>query len=177
MKYLIWSGLIALNVWAAADDIYQYTAKNGTLVFTNKPVKNAQKVNLPPLTVYAAPMTRKDFAAQGYTAANVSSNSMKIYPYNSFHYPETNYTSRISKAPQLGTNELGRQQILNEELDHEKQALADAQQLLLTGSQSALASEIDHPERHQARIQALQDAVTEHQKNIYILSDQLGINN
>ena len=38
-----------------ADDIYIYTDKNGNSVYTNKPVKNAQKVKLPPISVYSSP--------------------------------------------------------------------------------------------------------------------------
>jgi outer membrane PBP1 activator LpoA protein len=75
----------------------------------------------------------------------------------------------------LGTNEVGRQQILNEELALEQKALTDSQQALQSGMATRLPSEQNNPEQYQARIKALRDAVTEHQKNIDILSNQLGV--
>lgn len=144
-----------------ADDIYLYTDKNGNSVYTNKPVKNAKKVKLPPISVYSSPMTKSDFAASGYTQPN-GAKITKIY------------TKAVT--PTYG-NEIGRQQILAEELSREKQALNDSQQALTTAKQTKLASEMNQPEQYQARIQSLQDAVTEHQKNISTLSKQLGVNN
>ena len=138
-----------------ADDIYQYQDKNGTTVFSNKPVKNAQKVTLPPLTIYAAPMTQNDFNAQSYTNEQSLSRYPKIAPSH------------------LGSREQGRRQILAEELAHEKNGLDDAQQALATSQQTKLASEKNNPQQYQARLQALQDTITEHQKNIAILSQQL----
>lgn len=143
-----------------ADDIYLYTDKNGNSVYTNKPVKNAKKVKLPPISVYSSPMTKSDFKATSYTQPN-EAKVTKIY------------TKTV--APTYG-NETGRQQILAEELSREKQALSDSQQALATAKQTKLASEINKPEQYQARIQSLQDAVTEHQKNISTLSKQLGVN-
>lgn len=144
-----------------ADDIYLYTDKNGNSVYTNKPVKNAKKVKLPPISVYSSPMTKNDYAATSYTQSG-NAKSTKIYT--------------KTTAPAYG-NETGRQQILAEELNREKQALTDSQQALTTANQTKLASEINQPVQYQARIQSLQDAVTEHQKNISTLSKQLGVNN
>ena len=153
---------VACPLWA--DDIYQYQDKNGTVVFTNKPVKNAKKINLPPITVYASPMTKKDFQAKSYTEPNGSNLSpagiKQIYVKD--------------KSANLGTNETGRRQILSEELAHERQGLEDAKSALKTAEQSMLPSEKNNPKQYHSRIQALQDAVTEHQKNIEILTAQLG---
>jgi len=163
MKNLIY-GLISVGLITSgfADDIYLYKDKNGNSVYTNKPVKNAKKLNLPPLSVYSSPMSKRDYAAKGYTQAPNETKSTKIYTKDT--------------APTYG-NETGRQQILNEELNREKQALSDSQQALTTAKQTKLASEINQPEQYLARIQSLQDAVTEHQKNISTLSKQLGVNN
>ncbi len=144
-----------------ADDIYIYKDKNGNSVYTNKPVKNAQKVKLPPISVYSSPMTKNDYAATSYTQPS-RTKTTKIYT--------------KTTVPAYG-NEIGRQQILAEELSREKQALSDSQQALATAKQTKLASEINQPVQYQARIQSLQDAVTEHQKNISTLSTQLGVNN
>lgn len=153
--------LLSIFTLVNADDIYQYVDKNGTTVFSNKPVKGAKKVNLPPITVYASPMTKNDYNAAGYTTpatVKKAKNNSTIGTQN------------------LGTNEVGRNQILSEELEHEKQALNDAQKALEAGKQTKLDSEKNNPDQYQARMQALQDAVTEHEKNIDILTKQLGGN-
>lgn len=143
-----------------ADNVYQYTDSKGQLVFTNKPVKNAKKVKLPPISVYAAPMTKSDYKGKSYNS-KPSDNVAKIYVKKS--------------ADNLGTNEVGRNEILNDELAKEKLALNDSQQALAQAKKTKLPSEQNNPELYQERIQGLQDAVTEHQKNIDILSKQLGL--
>lgn len=153
--------LLSIFTLVNADDIYQYVDKNGTTVFSNKPVKGAKKVNLPPITVYASPMTKNDYNAAGYTTPVTAKKAKN--------------TSSIG-IQNLGTNEVGRNQILSEELEHEKQALSDAQKALEAGKQTKLDSEKNNPDQYQARMQALQDAVTEHEKNIDILTKQLGGN-
>ncbi len=151
-----------------ADEIYQYTDVKGNLVYTNKAIKNAKKVTLPPISVYSSPMTKSDYMANNYT--NKVNNSAKnnkiptIYP-------------RANTQKNIGTNEIGRRQLLTEELGKEKLALSDTQQALTTAKQTKLASEKNNPQLYQDRIQSLQDAVTEHTKNISILSNQLGISN
>lgn len=157
--------LLFFMMSADADEIYQYQDKNGAMVFTNKPVKNAKKVNLPPLSVYAAPMSENDYKANGLIAKGNSNNKpssaqAKIYVKNS--------------SPSFGTNEAGRQQVLSDELEYEQQALKDARQALIAGQPTKLPSEQKDPQAYQARIQGLRDAVTEHEKNIDILSRQLG---
>lgn len=142
-----------------ADNVYQYTDSKGQIVFTNKPVKNAKKVKLPPISVYAAPMSKNDYKSKNYTN-KPNDNVAKIYVKKS--------------ADNLGTNEVGRNEILNDELGKEKLALSDSQQALTQAKKTKLPSEQNNPELYQQRIQSLQDAVTEHQKNIDILSKQLG---
>lgn len=158
--------LVILGVGIAkADSVYQYTDSSGMTVFTNKPVKNSKKLNLPPLSVYAAPITKNDYYAKGYTNKSNGNNGVaKVYVKN-------------PSGGSFGTNEVGRSQILNEELTKEKQALSDSQQALNQAKKTKLPSEQNNPDLYQQRIQSLQDAVTEHQKNIDILSKQLGVNN
>lgn len=43
------SGYCINEVAYAADNVYKYTDKNGMNVYTNKPIKNSKKVDLPPL--------------------------------------------------------------------------------------------------------------------------------
>ncbi len=142
--------LIAITSSIFADDIYQYTDKNGRQVYTNKPVKNATKMKLPALTTYTPPSRNK-------------SNIKKIYP------KENN----ISYLP----NQTGRQLVLSEELNKEKQALSDTKDALTIAKKTLLTSEKNNKAAYDNRIQALQDAITEHQKNIDVLSKQLNVSN
>lgn len=144
-----------------ADDVYKYVDKNGTTVYTNKPAQGSTKVALPPISVYTAPMTKNDYTAKAYTAPAL---------------PAKKGNPTISKRQNIGTNEKGRKQLLTHELEQEKIALQDAKQALLTGRSIKLDSEKNNSAQYQLRMQALQDAVIEHQKNIDILSRQLGIN-
>jgi hypothetical protein len=167
MKRLLLLGSLVSILCYADDTIYQYKDKNGATVFTNKPVKNGKKVTLPAITVYAAPMTQNDFKAKGYTKSTATKNASQDSNIKKI------YTQSMSQN--LGTNEVGRQQILNEELALEQKALTDSQQALQSGMATKLPSEQNNPDQYQTRIKALRDAVTEHQKNIDILSNQLGV--
>ncbi|MDD3266083.1 MAG: DUF4124 domain-containing protein [Burkholderiales bacterium] len=138
--------------FAFADDVYQYTDKNGRQVYTNKPVKNATKMTLPALTIYTPPKN-----------SQTKDNVRKIYP-------KENYNSYLS-------NPTGRQLILAEELSKEKQALADTKDAIAQAKKTPLASEKNNKDAYNKRIQALQDAITEHQKNIDVLSKQLNAGN
>ena len=167
MKFLWFLVLSIMASAVIAEDIYQYQAANGAMVFTNKPVKNAQKVKLPPISVYASPMTKGDYASNSLTGKSVPPpinlvKSAKIYVKDT--------------SPNIGTNEAGRHQILSDELNSEKQALNDSQSALNNAKGNKLPSEQNNPDKYQARVQSLRDAVTEHQKNIALLSTQLGGN-
>lgn len=151
MKFLFI--LIAIISSIFADEIYQYTDKNGRQVYTNKPVKNATKMKLPALTIYT-PSNRK---------SQTRDNVRKIYP------KENN----VSYLP----NQTGRQLVLSEELNKEKQALIDTKEALAQAKKTPLASEKNDKTAYNNRIQALQDATIEHQKNIDVLSKQLNISN
>ncbi len=161
MKLLICIIGLANPLTLMADTIYQYTNKDGTLVFTNKPTKNSSKVQLPPLNIYASPISKADLNAHSYTATQRALLAINA---------STQNTNR-------GMASTGRQQILQEELQKEKLAWDDARAALATAKQVPLPSEKDHPQLTDARLKALQDATLEHQKNIDILSQQLGLNN
>lgn len=164
IKSYIFFTLLLITAFAYADNVYEYTDKNGMVVFTNKPIKNGKKVDLPPISVYASPITQNDYHAKGYTQKkNTNNQAVKVYVKN-------------PTGSNFGTNETGRRQVLNEELQSEKTALSDSQTALTQAKTSKLPSEKNNPTLYQQRIQGLQDAVTEHQKNIEILSKQLGTN-
>lgn len=173
MKLLTWKIMqliLIQNIFA--QDIYQYKDKNGNTVFTNKLVKNAKKVTLPPLTVYASPMTKNDYNARNYTSPELMHGNLKKMPTNEQRHGQGSINSDNATFTYT-TNENGRRQILNEELTHEKQGLEDAVKALAVAKQTVLSSEINNPKQHDARIQALQDTIIEHQKNIKLLSAEL----
>lgn len=145
--------LITVISYAFADDIYQYTDKNGRQVYTNKPVKNSTKMKLPALTIYNFPNKN----------SQTKDNVRKVYPKE----VSTSYLP----------NQTGRQLVLSEELSKEKQALADSKDALAQAKKTPLASEKNNKDAYNTRIQALQDAITEHQKNIDVLSRQLNVGN
>ena len=159
MKYAIFIIIILCylsNVYAS--DIYQYIDKNGRMVYTNKAIKGAKKVNLPPLNVYAAPMSKSDVQSNSYTNYN-------------------NTTSFSKKPRSFSSGEQARYKILQDELSRENQALIDAKQALTEGKLMHLGNESKNKEACITRTQALQDAVTEHQKNIEVLAKQLSKHN
>lgn len=162
-KSLLFVAILAtliVNSVFAADSVYEYVDKNGNVTYSNKPSKNAKKVTLPPISVYSAPMSLNSYSNKP-SAKN--SGIKTIYP--------------KSSVPQYsGTNETGRKQILTEELASEKLALVDSQQALSEAKKIKLSSEKTNDANYQKRIQALEDSVTEHQKNIDILNKQLGFN-
>lgn len=152
---------LIVNSVFAADSVYEYVDKNGNVTYSNKPSKNAKKVTLPPISVYSAPMSLNSYSNK--PSAKNNSGIKTIYP--------------KSSVPQYsGTNETGRKQILTEELASEKLALVDSQQALSEAKKIKLSSEKTNDASYQKRIQALEDSVTEHQKNIDILNKQLGFN-
>jgi hypothetical protein len=166
MKLLLSLTSLSLCYSIDATAIYQYTNNAGNLVFTNKPIKNSSKVKLPPLNIYASPMSKDDLHARGYTKTPQSAMEQVLLT-------PAGERNNISSSNQML---MGRYHILKEELQREKLAVDDARQALISARQAPLPSEKNQPQLYQARLTALEDAVTEHQKNIEILSKQLGIN-
>jgi DNA mismatch repair ATPase MutS len=172
MKFYIGMMLAGITITSFATTIYECVDSSGMSVFGTKNGKNCKKAELAEISVYAAPITQSDYQARGYTK--------KVPSYNKSNNSNSNGVVAkvyVKGTGNLGTNETGRTQILNEELGKEKLALTDSQQALVQAQKTKLQSEQNNPELYKQRIQALQDAVTEHQKNIEILSKQLGVRN
>lgn len=132
------------------NSVYQYIDTHGNLVITNKPKPQAKKIDLPPLIVYANPMTANDLYANGYTEPqNIGGGDNKKY------------------KPIININETSRQLVLNEELAHERQALTNALTLLNEAKRTKLSTESD--KEYLIRLQSLQDNLEEHKKNIQML--------
>jgi len=142
IKYYLLLAILATS-FAIADDIYQYTDSNNNIIISNKKTPNANKMELPPLTVYASPTTKKDIQG-GNTISNNSGRSNK------------------------------RQQVLNEELNREKLALSNTQILLEQAKKLQLSKNSKEQQLAKEQINTLSDAINEHNKNIGILTKQLG---
>lgn len=135
------------NIVIAKDDnIYSYVDGSGNTIVSNIPHSGSSRMKLPPLPVYVRPMSKSDLLAPRYT------NQVNI-----------------NKPPAKSNLELGRTEVLTEELNHEKNALATTEKLLIT------AKSMSHQDinTYNSRIQLLNDAITEHQKNIDLLTKQL----
>lgn len=159
-KLVVASSVVSLCSLSFASEIYCYTNKNGTTVCSNKGKAPADAINVHKFkgggTVYVSPtpLTKPQTqATSGYKAKIVDRG--------------------LNSVNNRGTNETGRKQILRDELGQEKQALSDSQKALIDGK-AKLASEKNNPQKYNERMQSLQDAITEHQKNIATLSKQLG---
>ena len=151
-----------------ADDIYQYRDQNGALVFTNRPNKKAQKVILPPISVYSVPMSKSDYQAKGYTnKKDVVTNENHKYITKIINNEDLYYGSM--------NREYERKQILAEELNKEGQAMVEAKEILRLTQEEKLSKNKQNPEQYQTKLQTIKDAIIEHEKNITYLSKQLGI--
>ena len=162
MKSLIWLfwmlSLFYTSNSFATNDIYQYTDANGNTVFSNINKNNtAKKVILPPLSVYASPMSKADMYANGYTANQALIKMPKTLDNGSVYFTMTQNAARV--------------QILQDELHKENIALADSKKLLFT-SQNIKSKNMDsNTDKNSVKI--LQDAIIEHEKNIELLNKEL----
>ncbi len=161
----IWVNILflfsATHVYGESD-IYQCTDKSGRVVISNVACKNAKKMQLPALPTYAVPMSISDVRANGYVAKPALINDFKYQDGMNKNYP----------APFMN-NDIGRQQILSEELLKEQEMLQDSEQLLTQGKSIKYTHEMRNDQAFQERIQILEDSVHEHEKNIELLNLQL----
>lgn len=144
---------ISITDTAIADNnVYSYQDANGNTIISNTPHTGSKQMTLPELPVYARPMSKSDALAHGYTN------------------PPTSYTVKTSSTPSTNSHaEAGRTALLTEELNHEQNALTTSQKLLV----EAKSMSHQDPKTYNNRIQILNDAITEHQKNIDILTKQI----
>lgn len=129
-----------------ADTIYKYVDKNGHVTFTNIPMRGAKAILRTPSGTDSS-----DAAPQGKAdrppASNVPSGT------------------QIDSSTQRNRDD-NRRRILQSELDNEKRALAQVQQELDEYRKKAGSNP--------AQIQKLQDAVTDRERNIAALNQELG---
>lgn len=143
----------------AADDIYVYKDKDGRTIVSNIN-KNGFKIALPPLNVYAVPMSKSDVYANGYVEPKPYMTSKPLM--SNVNNDELYFTHQQNST---------RVQILQEELNKETAALADSNNLLKISK--SMHSENENNSIYQERIKALEDSVTEHKKNIEMLKKEI----
>lgn len=164
MKLFLWPFLLLASSSAvyAANDIYEYTDTSGNTVVSNiNKDKQAKKVTLPPLNIYAAPMSKADVYAAGYTENKVL---LKPVPPQMLEDSALYFTTAQNKT---------RTAILQEELDKEEISLVDSKKLL-TLSQNIKSTYVSGSNADSVKI--LQDSIVEHEKNIELLKKELNNN-
>lgn len=149
---------VTTMIMADNNTVFSYKDNNGNTIVSNIPHSGSKEMSLPEVPVYVRPMTKSDFMAKKYTNRDLIYNNIKLH-----NQPSKNIDNNTSK------NSIGRQQILTEELKHEQDALNTTQALL---NDAKYLSSKD-PKSYNNRIKILNDAITEHQKNIEILTKQL----
>ncbi|MDN0084468.1 DUF4124 domain-containing protein [Crenobacter sp. SG2305] len=148
-RLLALTALLATCVHAAP--VYKYVDQSGNVTYTNVPVPGAQQIKLPPLQ---SDSPRPTPLRPRSTSGNAASGAVQIAP----------STQKQRDA--------GRRQILEQELSNERKALTDARQALADGQAVRNGNERNYA-KYQERIQKLQDAVTEREKNIQALQQEL----
>lgn len=151
MRRLLPSLLLACSLLpASASTIYRYVDKDGHVTFTNMPQPGAQAIIVTPAnpdTGSRGSVTPRPGSSRSrQTAANVDVPS-------------------VDAGTQRNRDE-GRRRILQSELDNEQKALAEAR--------AALAEAKRKPGAAPAQLQRLQDAVTDRERNISALTQELG---
>jgi len=149
-RLLALTALLATCAYAAP--VYKYVDQDGNVTYTNVPVPGAQQIKLPPLKSDSP----RPALARPQRNASGSSASGAV---------------QVNPATQK-QRDAGRRQILEQELANERKALADARQALTDGQAVRNGNERNYA-KYQERIQKLQDAVTDREKNIAALQQEL----
>ena len=151
MLRLVFLLLLAGHGLAQAATIYKYVDKDGHVTFTNVPMHGAQALVIMP--------------------ASPSGNGVSVNNNQAIKPPRAQNNSSPANIPSVDSStqrsrDANRQRILQSELDNERKALTDAQQ--------ALADYRKKTGTTAAQIQKLQDAVTDRERNIAALNQELG---
>ncbi|UTH72498.1 DUF4124 domain-containing protein [Chromobacterium sp. IIBBL 290-4] len=136
---------------AQAATIYKYVDANGNVTYTNVPIRGAQPITLNPISSYPG---RKAGSSVGKPAASGS-------------YPSVDADTQKQR-------DNGRRKILETELANEQKALAAAQKALADGKATRLGDEARNYQKYLDRVKKLQDEVTDREKNVAALKDELG---
>lgn len=149
MRCLLLTLLLGCSLLTAnASTIYRYVDRDGHVTFTNLPLPGAQAIMVTPANT------------DGSTGSTPTPRQSKPRsPAASINVPA------IDAGTQRNRDE-GRRRILQTELDNEQKALAEARQ--------ALAEARRKPGTPAPQLQRLQDAVTDRERNVGALNQELG---
>lgn len=131
----------------ANAEVYKYVDEKGNVSYSSTPKPGAKPVkNLPPVSTY-----------EGGGSQPAAQPTQPAQP--------------AAPAEAAGVNDAKRQQ-LQQQLNSERKALADAQKALAEGKNIRLGGERNYV-RYQERIKGLEDAVQAHQNRVNDLQRQL----
>ncbi|WP_434778346.1 DUF4124 domain-containing protein [Neisseria sp. Ec49-e6-T10] len=153
MKKVVFTLLVSIGLISHIYAAPVYRCIVGKEVtFTNKPGNGCKAVNLGPISVIG---TEKSPSRTTKNANNTANNN----------YPK-------ESAAENATRNQGRRQILEAELANEQKALADAQKALTEGQAVRNGNEKNYA-KYQERVQQLQNAVSDRQKNIDAIQKEI----
>ncbi|OWY38436.1 DUF4124 domain-containing protein [Xenophilus sp. AP218F] len=153
MKRLALSLLLLCCAPLQASTIYKYVDANGNVTYTNVPIRGAQPIKLNPLSSYPG---RKPASSAGKASA-------------SGDFPSVDADTQKQRDG-------GRKKLLEQELANEAKALEAAKKALADGKATRLGDEARNYQKYLDRVKKLQDNVTDHQKNVDALRQELGLN-
>lgn len=135
-----------LLAWTPAlAEIYKHVDEDGRITYSNIPSKGAQKLNLEPLT--NIPGYKPPAGGLG-------------------NFPKVDAETQKNRDGK-------RRQLLESELEQEKKQLEDARTALTEGEATRLGDERHNYQKYLDRVQRLKDAITEHEKNVDALQQEL----
>lgn len=161
MKKLLFLISIACLAQPALAKLYKCSNGN-TVTYTNKPKNGCVALDLEPLSTYS---TKKSGGRSRGGSTPKASTNKPTTTANKGNYPS------IDANTQAGRDQ-GRRQILESELANEKKALATAQKTLSDGQQVRQGNEKNYA-KYQERIGQLQSAVTDRQKNVQAIQNEI----
>ncbi|KAF0813989.1 hypothetical protein IGB42_01668 [Andreprevotia sp. IGB-42] len=139
----------------ALADIYKYVDDEGRVTFSNIPMRGAQRIYTDPAPAVPAPKPR----SKGGTTERVNAPSPGNFP-------------KVDAATQK-SRDSNRKLILQEELNAEQQALADARRALGDADANRTPEERSNISKYTERLGRLRDAVVTHEKNVTALTNEL----
>jgi hypothetical protein len=159
IRFLAWGALSAFAPTASAV-LCKYVDANGHVTYSDSPVKGAQKSSC-----FEAPPVPQPPAQPQPQGARGGSPQTATVPAPQGGLPN------VDPATQRKRDE-SRRKILEDELAVEERALLEARKALSEGEATRLGSERNY-QRYLDRIQGLKDRVSQHERNVSALKQEL----
>jgi hypothetical protein len=158
--------IFSLIAVTAQAEIYKHVDADGRITYSNVKIKGAKKLDLEPADT--------NFGNTPKSTSQTSDEKKTSTPSN---FPKVDSSTQNQR-------DLKRKEILQSELDAEKQALARAKQAYAEGeatpevyqvtNANGTTSTFRNVPKFQAKMKALQAEVDAHQRNIDLLTKELG---